>query len=251
MTFSIDTTTYNKAKDFPLPANPRTAKPGYDRRMAAVSSIVMHSTNNKAKKTPFINEASFIYASKDISAHYLVGKDGKIVEFLDPAKYLAWHAGAAIPAYQNAYSIGIELHVSVGESPTPIQLDAAAWLCREMMRRFHIPYSMIDTHRYIAIPGPTSTNDRTKWRKSDPEGWSDAAFYAWRAMLVNGPRFYRVRGLPTYHDSLLRDPTGEYLAPDITIEVDRTHDEQPADYAPSAAHLKTGNFIDLNGTEKV
>jgi N-acetyl-anhydromuramyl-L-alanine amidase AmpD len=111
-----------------------------------------------------------------VSAHYLVGKRGQIVQFLEPAPWQAWHAGEAKSAYTNARSIGIELHHSVDDSPYPSeQVAALTWLVRDLMGAFNIPASLIDTHRAIALPAG---------RKRDPHDWGDAAFYTWRAGLV-------------------------------------------------------------------
>lgn len=169
-----DTTSYPKDAKF----NPGH---GYSAREERPSSIVLHSTNNK-KATTFAGECDFLFRSPDVSAHFLVSKVGTIVQFLDPARFVAWHAGAAKTPWLNAFSIGIELHISVGERPTTAQLDAAGVLCGDLMRRFSIPPALLETHRAIALP---------KGRKSDPEGFDDAAFAAWRARL--GLRSYRVR----------------------------------------------------------
>lgn len=81
-----------------------------------------------------------------------------------------------MPAFANPRSIGIEAHHSVGDGPWPVaQEDALTWLVRSLMDTFTIPPSLVDTHRAIALP---------HGRKEDPNDWSDASFYAWRASLV-------------------------------------------------------------------
>jgi len=167
MQLSVDTTTYPKAQRHPQ-------RHGYQLRGAAPTSVVLHTTNNRRKGTPFDAEARFLLNSPDVSAHYLIGKDGRIVQFLDPRAYQAWHAGAAWDPFRNARSIGIELHVSVGEAPMDAQLAAAAALVRQLAAQFGIPAERIETHRAVALP---------PGRKTDPEGWSDAAFSGWRARL--------------------------------------------------------------------
>jgi N-acetyl-anhydromuramyl-L-alanine amidase AmpD len=171
----IDTTSYNKALKYPLPAPPAFGH-GYQARKGAPSSVVIHTTNNRAPNTVFEQEARFLLDSADVSAHYLISKDGRIVQFLDPHPYAAWHAGSAIGPWLNEYSVGIELHVSVGERPTKAQRDAAAWLCARLMAAYGFASDRIETHRYVATP---------VGRKSDPEGWPNAEFYQWRAMLVS------------------------------------------------------------------
>jgi hypothetical protein len=150
---------------------------GYVLRTSATpSSILIHTTNNR-NRTSFASEVKYLFESPDVASDYLIGKTKNegVVQFLDPAKYAAWHAGEVRRGFENEESIGIELHVSLREAPTGYQIDTLTELVRDLMRRFAIPIERIETHRAAALP---------KGRKSDPEGWSDAAFYAWRATLV-------------------------------------------------------------------
>lgn len=165
----MDTVTYAKHRRYP--ANHGYYMPDGTPPVA----LVVHTTNN-ARPTAFATEAAFLYTSAKVSAHYLIGKraaDG-VVQFL-PDDYRAWHAGPARAPFGNDASIGVELHVSVGERPTDYQIDALTALVRTKMRALAIPARLIETHRAVALP---------TGRKTDPEGWPDAAFYAWRDALV-------------------------------------------------------------------
>jgi len=148
---------------------------GYELRVKPVTSIVCHSTSNPThKNTAFSAEAEFLYESPLVSAHYVIGKDGRVVRFLDPRLYVAWHAGNARTEWANAKSIGIELHHSVGDPPYPnMQLDALAGLLGFLMEFFGIALDTIETHGQIALPGPYK-------RKSDPSDWPHADFIRWR-----------------------------------------------------------------------
>lgn len=226
MDYSIDTTSYPKARRFAVGH-------GYLMRASEPTSGVIHTTNNARLNTAFSGEAAYLFESADVSAHFLIGKQGQIVQFLDPAGYSAWHAGSALSAWTNDHSVGIELHVSVGEVPTAVQKDATAWLCRQLMQQFGIAPALIETHRKIALPAH---------RKSDPEGWPDADFYAWRASL-DAPaklRRFRVRGVPIYQaQNLTGTLAGHLNAPDV-VEIDAT-------YSNGGGHLASGlGFIDLN-----
>ena len=138
---NIDTTTYRKDTKHP----PRW---GYQARGGAVpSSVIIHTTSNKNKNTQFEQEARYLRDSGKVSAHYLIGKEGQIVQFLAPQPWQAWHAGNCLAAYTNAKSIGIEHHVSVGEQWTPAMHDACTWLVKHLMASFAIPATRIDTHR--------------------------------------------------------------------------------------------------------
>lgn len=238
-TFTIDIR--NKAAVYPV-------RHGYVMRgQSAPSAIVIHSTNNARPNTAFDGELRFLFDSPDVSAHYLVGKDGRIVQLLDPRAYAAYHAGGrqddgtwtALPAFANPNSIGIELHCSVGEAPTQAQLAATAWLVARLAKQFTIPDPLIETHRAVALP---------KGRKSDPEGWGDAAFYAWRASLFAAPpptvaTHYRAAGLPIYQRQDRTGPLAGHLAAGETVTLDAT-------YAGGTGHLADGRgFVDLNGLE--
>lgn len=171
---AIDRETYNKARRYPLPGQGALGH-GYEARTLPPTSGVIHTTNNR-NATTFTSECDFLFTSPDVSAHFLIGKAGQIVQFLDPRAYAAWHAGSALLAWQNQRSIGVELHVSLGERPTPAQKEAARLLWAALMAEYGIPSEKIETHRYVATPAG---------RKSDPEGWPNAEFYQWRATLVS------------------------------------------------------------------
>lgn len=239
----IDTSTYDKAKTYP-------AGQGYGRRATAPTSVVIHSTNNKNPNTFFTAEAKFLFESPNVSAHYLVGKAGQIAQFLNPGTKEAWHAGGqqqsgawtAKPDFSNPRSIGIELHHSIGDPPYPEpQIAALTWLVRELMLKFQIPLSLIDTHRAIALP---------KGRKVDPSDWTDASFYRWRAQL-EGPLIVPYRALHTQAVFEAPDPaarialagTAEINAGD-TVRVD----EVKAGWAHLATHV---GFVPIGILEKM
>jgi N-acetyl-anhydromuramyl-L-alanine amidase AmpD len=228
----IDTTSYRKDTLY-------RARYGYQARGGAEpSSIIIHTTNNRRKGTSFAKEAEYLRDSADVSAHFLIGKDGRIVQFLDPARWQAWHAGTALPAFQNARSIGIEHHVSVGETWTDAQHVACTWLVREMMRVHGIPPELIETHRAVARP---------IGRKTDPEGWGNTSFYAWRATLAAPPPpgtgIHRVKGLPIYQRQDLTGPVVDVLPTDAQLDIDMT-------YANGAGHDALGRgFLDMDGLE--
>jgi N-acetyl-anhydromuramyl-L-alanine amidase AmpD len=228
----IDATSYNKAAVHPQ-------RWGYQARGgAAPSTVIIHTTSNK-RATRFQTEAEFLCDSKDVSAHFLISKTGEIIQFLDPLKWQAWHAGAALPAYLNARSIGIEHHVSIGEAWTEVQHAASTWLVRQLMQQFSITPLRIDTHRAVALP---------KGRKSDPTGWDDGSFYAWRDALAVSlpPTRYRVRGVPIHQAPDVTSPVAlggmAILVPGTEIQPDQVKD--------GWAHVPEG-FIDAKALEAV
>jgi len=164
---TIDRTTYQKAT--------RPIGSGYDRRVKGVTprKLVIHTTNGN-RGSSFAAECRYCVNSNAIGIHYEIGKEGQIVEQLDPM-WRAWHVGRSLPGWGNNDAIGVECHHAVGEAWTPAQHDALTWLTKEhLMPRYGITPAAIDTHRAVALP---------HGRKVDPSDWSDAWFYAWRAAL--------------------------------------------------------------------
>lgn len=155
---------------------------GYSRRPdgARPQAIIVHTTNNP-RATQFQGEIDFLFTSPDVGAHYLIGKSeaAGVVQFFDPARYAPWHSGDCAPnIYENPTSIGIEMHVSVGQRPTAYQIGALTELVQHLMAQFRIPADRVASHRAVAVP---------PGRKRDPEGFPEATFAAWRATLAAGP----------------------------------------------------------------
>src|SRR4051812_48681936 len=99
----------------------------------------------------------------DVSAHYIVLEDGRIVQTVQEAKR-AWHAGASFWAGEddiNSCSIGIEI-INRGHDwgypdfPSR-QIAAVTALCRGIMLRHELP-----AHRVLGH------SDVAPWRKKDP-----------------------------------------------------------------------------------
>lgn len=136
-------------------------------------SVVIHSTNGN-KGSSYAAEKNYIYNSYDISAHFLIGKDGTITQFLPLKEYRAWHAGLVNDqTYSNENSIGIECHYTPGENTNlPLMYKALTDLVQYLKTAYQI--TGIQTHRAIAIP---------KGRKIDPSFWTDQEFADWKASL--------------------------------------------------------------------
>ena len=177
----IDKTTYDKSKITPY--NRNNPSNGYQPRIivSGPKSILVHTTNGNAGSS-LKNEADFIAQSMRIASHYLIGKAGEIIQFLDPIKYIAYHAGCVNdPLFSNVNAIGIEMHNTPTEGEcTSAQLNALDWLVRDVLLPTHkIPYRNIERHRAVAVYcGTTKTG-----RKIDPSGFSDEKFIIWRNSL--------------------------------------------------------------------
>jgi N-acetyl-anhydromuramyl-L-alanine amidase AmpD len=166
MTYTISTV-YDKTKLYPVDH-------GYDLRSgAAIKALLIHSTDGNYGSS-FENEAAFLRDSAKVSAHFLVGKQGRIACIVPPS-FRAWHSGeVSPPAFSNDTSIGIETHYTTRETWPQAGQDALTWLVKQLIQQFGITKNNIDTHRKVAIPAG---------RKPDPLQFSDQQFYAWRDSL--------------------------------------------------------------------
>ncbi len=113
-----------------------------------------------------------------VSAHYVIGKDGRIVQMVKDEKK-AWHAGVSFWQGEsgcNAFSIGIEM-VNEGESKgipyTPEQYEAAIYLGKLLVEKYSIPARRVVGHSDIA-----------PYRKIDP-----GKHFNWSLLAQNGIGF--------------------------------------------------------------
>ena len=99
--------------------------------------VVLHYTTNNDTETAL---RTLTHPEREVSAHYLVGRDGRIVQLVDEARR-AWHAGASYWQGNqdvNSASIGIELDNN-GHEPFPDrQIDALLALLDDLRARYAI-----------------------------------------------------------------------------------------------------------------
>ena len=156
----------HKLDQAPMPlAYSFVASPNCDERppAAEINCIVLHST---VEPTTEGTMGIFLDPARKVSAHFVVGKDGRVVQMV-PIEKRAWHAGTSVLegiGRVNDYSIGIEMvNLNNGKVPYPQpQLDAVAGLIRFIRSRYPIPDERIVSHAQIALPAG---------RKTDPEGF--------------------------------------------------------------------------------
>lgn len=129
-----------------------------------IDTIVLHHTAG-----PSLDGTVKWFQMKEsqVSAHYTIGKDGKIVQHVSNY-YRAWHAGKSIDVEGrsgvNDFSIGIEM-VNIGDGKDPWtkeQVEAVHRLLRVLLTYRHKNIKYITSHEYIAEP---------KGRKNDPLGF--------------------------------------------------------------------------------
>ena len=123
--------------------------PNQSARSGGIDTIVMHYTT---AQTMTSTVSWFLKPESRVSSHYIVGKDGEIVQMVrDGAK--AWHAGG-----QNDSSIGIEHVARKGDALTPEQSAASAALCRWLLAEYHLESSVITAHRFTPAGKKTQTD---------------------------------------------------------------------------------------------
>lgn len=143
--------------------------PHHSGRSKAITAVVIHYTGS-------LNIEGTIAWFKDpvskVSAHYVIGRDGRLVQMV-PDNRVAWHAGRSAmrphldegdPRKEpnvNSFSLGIELvgtHDSGFERP---QLSTLYTLLEQLVAKYRIPPERVVGHADIA-PG----------RKIDPDGYA-------------------------------------------------------------------------------
>jgi N-acetylmuramoyl-L-alanine amidase len=146
------------------------ASPHHGERPAGLepSLLVLHYTGMKDAQTAV---SWLLDARSQVSCHYLVHEDGKVVQMV-PEALRAWHAGksswGAITDVNSA-SIGIEI-VNPGHEwgyrdfPEP-QLAAVTRLCADIVRRLRIERRHVLAHSDVAPLRKEDPGERFDWRR--------------------------------------------------------------------------------------
>ena len=130
---------------------------------AVINTIVLHAT---VEPTTEGTIGIFLNRARQVSAHFVVGRDGRVVQMV-PLEKRAWHAGVSTWDGMkdiNNVSVGIEMvNLNDGKDPYPdAQYQAVAGIIRFVRSRYAVPDNHIVSHEQIAIP---------QGRKNDPLGF--------------------------------------------------------------------------------
>jgi N-acetylmuramoyl-L-alanine amidase len=143
--------------------------PNHNARAAIL--VVLHATE-QASVEQSLHTLRTGNSGGPVSAHYLIGRDGRIYQLVDEA-LRAWHAGPGrwgTITDVNSASIGIELDNN-GTDPFPdVQVDALVRLLADICTRLDVPPSQVIGHADMA---PT--------RKRDP-----GALFPWARLASEG-----------------------------------------------------------------
>lgn len=110
----------------------------------SVNTVIVHSTfNNSGGDKYDIDLVIKQFSQYGVSAHYVIGRDGKIYQLVDENDN-SYHAGkSSLPdgtTNVNSCSVGIELMTSYTESPTEAQIQALLALINDIKKRYAIKY---------------------------------------------------------------------------------------------------------------
>src|ERR1700742_2482759 len=139
----------------------------------APDMILLHYTGIAYVEGPI---AQLCTAGTEVSAHYIVLEDGRIVQCVPEAKR-AWHAGVSSWAGEediNTCSIGVEI-VNRGHDwgypDFPLrQIAAVIALCRGIMLRRNVPSHRVLAHSDVAPARKKDPGEKFPWHSLDNSG---------------------------------------------------------------------------------
>ena len=139
-----------------------TPSPSFNERRP--SFVILHHTSNDTAARAL---ATLTNPSLELSAHYLVGRDGRLYQLVDE-RMRAWHAGASSwggNTDMNSVSIGIELD-NTGEEPfAEAQLTALVALLGDLRERYKIPAANFLGHADIAPRRKVDPSQLFPWKR--------------------------------------------------------------------------------------
>lgn len=132
--------------------------------------VIIHHTAQRSTEETL---KTFTLSKTQVSAHYLIGRDGKIIQMLND--YLrAWHGGIARWAGItdiNSVSLGIELD-NDGLAPfTETQIESLLSLLQQLKKNYNIPTANFISHADIAPTRKVDPHILFPWRKLAEKGF--------------------------------------------------------------------------------
>lgn len=118
-----------------------------------IDCIVIHDTETPGVRSARRIANHFLNPRSQVSAHYIIGKDGEIVQCVEDNRR-AWHAGLSKLGNRvkvNDFSIGIELvNAQTGTDPfTDAQYESLNRLVAHLVVKYQIPKDRIVGHKDI------------------------------------------------------------------------------------------------------
>lgn len=146
------------------------ASPNYGERRTALrpDMLLLHYTGMENSEAALRRLSE---SGSEVSSHYLVFEDGRIVQLV-PEAARAWHAGVACWAGEtdiNSRSIGIEIanpghDYGYPDFPRP-QIKAVIALCHDIVTRHAIRPDRVLAHSDVAPARKRDPGERFPWRE--------------------------------------------------------------------------------------
>jgi len=132
--------------------------------------VILHHTgsNTVARALMVLTDPS-----RKVSAHYLIGRDGRLYYLVDE-RARAWHAGESYWAGNrdlNSGSIGIELDNDGSEPFAAPQIDALLALLADLAQRYGIPPENVLGHGDVAPGRKVDPSELFPWRRLAEAGF--------------------------------------------------------------------------------
>jgi N-acetylmuramoyl-L-alanine amidase len=142
--------------------------PNFDLRRP--NFVILHqTTNDNAAKAL----ATLTDPERRVSAHYLIGRDGALMQLVDEAAR-AWHAGDSWwggSTDLNSASIGIELDNTGDEAFAEAQIVALLALLDELRTRYSIPAANYLAHGDVAPARKVDPSRLFPWQRLATHGF--------------------------------------------------------------------------------
>ena len=150
--------------------------PNFDERKP--NFVVIHHTSNDSIEQALRTLAN---PARSVSAHYLIGRDGTIIQMVDE-RARAWHAGESkwgAATDLNSASLGIELDNNGREPFSDAQIAALLRLLADVRERYQIPAANFLGHADVAPRRKTDPSRYFPWKTLAERGfglWCDPPF---------------------------------------------------------------------------
>ena len=196
--------------------------------------IVLHATEQDSAQESLDTLRTRNSGGK-VSAHYLVGDDGRLYQLVADAMR-AWHAGGGrwgTITDLNSASIGIEIDNDGSEPFTDAQIDALLVLLEDLCSRLGIPKTQVIAHADLAPTRKRDPGAQFPWARLAQAGFGrwpsgslvdpPAGFDPWLAMAALGyPLEDRAAAVRAFHRHYRgrddgEDPRAAFDAEDLRI----------------------------------
>lgn len=131
--------------------------------------IIHHTAQDSLEQTI----TTFTLSRTQVSSHYVVGRDGEIVQMLND-NLRSWHAGRGRWGNDtdlNSASIGIELDNNGSEPFTAAQIESLLVLLKQLKWKYGIPTANFIGHSDIAPSRKVDPSIYFPWKRLAEEGY--------------------------------------------------------------------------------